>query len=310
MPAAYLHEQLALGARTAAATAYPAVASLPTAPLLTGAQGPDPFFFYKMLSLFRANRAAVESVGTLLHERRTNAFLLALLRHGMRSGPDSLAYALGFVTHYAADSTAHPFVYAHSFDAAGAYQSNLHCGLEAALDTWLYREQGHPQGVPLQMAGMAALTEPQRGAVTTALRVALGQVFPEHPVDEPAIRHCLADSVRTCRLLYSPRGIKYRLLCALGALLGQRGLVEAHALPLRLPQNDFLNLAHAAWCSPFEPGWARDESFSDIFAQAQARAANLLTAAWLFTQGEMEEEALAALLGNLHYDSGTALRDC
>ncbi len=87
-----------------------------------GAQGPDFCFFYKMLDPKKKN------FGSFLHQRGGfPAFCVykTFSAHSLRI----LAYALGFITHYAADVTFHPFVY------AAAKKSLLkHSRIENAID--------------------------------------------------------------------------------------------------------------------------------------------------------------------------------
>ncbi len=73
-----------------------------------GAQGPDLFFFYKPF-------ARGENLGRSLHRTGVKAWfssmLAALCSFTGREFSRSLAYALGFCTHLAADAVFHPFVY-------------------------------------------------------------------------------------------------------------------------------------------------------------------------------------------------------
>ncbi|MFQ9448178.1 MAG: zinc dependent phospholipase C family protein [Christensenellales bacterium] len=93
--------------------------------------------------------------------QKTDDFLLALCE---ACAGDALlrAYCCGFFTHYATDTTFHPFVYAHSLTAEGQYSGNTHCTLEHQLETLHYRREGHATGLPVQMGGFAALDDAQR----------------------------------------------------------------------------------------------------------------------------------------------------
>lgn len=83
-----------------------------------GCQGPDMFFFYRIGSKKEMN------LGKFLHRYRVfetfGLFLRALKQDGEdaraprlneREREQALAYVLGYITHYAADKTFHPFVY-------------------------------------------------------------------------------------------------------------------------------------------------------------------------------------------------------
>lgn len=69
-----------------------------------GAQGPDPFFFLKILS-------KEKNFGSLLHAIPYETFTAFFSRY--RSAPDerAAAYLAGYCSHYATDVVFHPFVY-------------------------------------------------------------------------------------------------------------------------------------------------------------------------------------------------------
>ena len=87
-----------------------------------GAQGADFCFFYKFFK--RKNN----NFGSYLHRKGGLATFQTLHAYAAQS-PALFAYAAGYITHYAADSILHPYVYAI------ADKSHLtHTRLESALD--------------------------------------------------------------------------------------------------------------------------------------------------------------------------------
>ena len=148
MPASYVHQSVAAYAADALSLF---TSDAERSALLAGAEGPDPMFF-----CFRPGKPFAPVVASLLHTQKTDDFLLALCD---ACAGDALlrAYCCGFFTHYATDTTFHPFVYAHSLTAAGKYSGNAHCTLEHQLETLHYRREGHATGLPVQMGGFAAL---------------------------------------------------------------------------------------------------------------------------------------------------------
>lgn len=92
-----------------------------------GAQGADFCFLYPHLGGFSQN------LGSLLH-RRGSLGAFAVCRAFAAKDADAYAYSLGYITHYAADVTFHPYVY------ATAGQSPLrHTRVESALDAFFKR---------------------------------------------------------------------------------------------------------------------------------------------------------------------------
>ena len=89
-----------------------------------GAQGADFCFFYRFL------RPKTKNLGSFLHRQGGyNAFCVLSKLSARCLG--LFAYSLGFITHYAADVTFHPFVYAQAGKSA-----LKHSRIEGAMDVY------------------------------------------------------------------------------------------------------------------------------------------------------------------------------
>ena len=105
MPEGYTHVRTAQ--KAAAAIHYKV--QCPAA-FAAGANGPDSFFCYEVWKKRAKRHFDLPTLGNRMHEEQTGAFLRSLCRH-VKSRPQ-VEYALGFLSHYAADTVVHPFVYA------------------------------------------------------------------------------------------------------------------------------------------------------------------------------------------------------
>ena len=95
-----------------------------------GAQGADFCFFYPVFKSF----SKVENFGRYLHKKGGYAALCVCKAFALDER--LYAYTLGYLTHYAADTVFHPFVYAQ------AGKSPLrHSRVEAALDSYFAAKQ-------------------------------------------------------------------------------------------------------------------------------------------------------------------------
>ncbi len=106
-----------------------------------GAQGPDVFFFYRVLSRSEYN------LGKFLHRFRVfevfSFFLSALgeggpLRLSSAAREKALSYILGYITHYCADATFHPFVY--NYLGENHCEKRVHQQMENDWDVYFLRE--------------------------------------------------------------------------------------------------------------------------------------------------------------------------
>ncbi len=129
MPALYTHALIA----NQVLQAYPTPLQEELRPFLPlyyfGAQGADFCFFYRFLTKDTPN------LGSYLHRKGSydsfSVFRLFSHRH-----TDIKAYALGYISHYAADTTFHPFVY--SLSKKSPLQHNR---IEYALDEYFKKKK-------------------------------------------------------------------------------------------------------------------------------------------------------------------------
>lgn len=91
-----------------------------------GAQGADFCFFYPSF------RAKTPNLGSYLH-RAGGYDAFSVLRLFAQKRPLIRTYALGFITHYAADSVFHPYVYARSGSSAWRHTRN-----ESLIDAYFF----------------------------------------------------------------------------------------------------------------------------------------------------------------------------
>ena len=99
-----------------------------------GLHGPDLMFYYKALQSNPVNR-----LGNAMHEQKGEVFFTRA-RTVVENATDksaALAYALGFVCHFALDSTCHPYVEAYVRESGVG-----HCEIETEFDNALMRKDG------------------------------------------------------------------------------------------------------------------------------------------------------------------------
>ena len=264
---------------------------------ILGAQGPDPLFFHQKYHPWRSGHVC--TLGNRMHGQRTAAFLLALLAEARTEV--QWAYACGFLTHYAADTTVHPFVYAWARNEDGTYCPPKHNLLEAAWDTWVWQENGGTDA-PKYYRTMPEKAELAEIAALTAKAAA--DVFPEYPVTAAEIRRAYLDVRRCERVLNSQHGRRRRFFGWLERKLGKPDMITQIVPPATVPEEDILNASRAPWANPWLPEEVRTESVPDLRAAAEAHGAELITAAERFRSKEMSAEELTALLGDRHYSSG------
>lgn len=299
MPGGYFH---LLCARRACAVA--GITPVETEAMLLGSQGPDPLFLMGMFPLRPGSKPS--RLAKDLHSRRTGRFLCALARGAKEGGAVERAFAMGFLTHYAIDSSVHPYVYSQSFDRKGNYSSLCHMALERGWDTMLWRRD-QKRGTPFSMPGV----EEAKGVwprVARLMERAVCEAFPETPVTAQQIERGYADAARANRLTHSPRGVKYALYWLLERAALHPGLLTAQCCPPRLRKGDVFNLEGRPWHAAAEPEKVRTESVEALRDAGIQWAATLLTAAESYFEGDLSEQMFAQQVGDLGMDTGAKSR--
>ena len=99
-----------------------------------GLHGPDLMFYYRALQSNPVNR-----LGNAMHEQPGRVFFTRArgVVNTARNKNAALAYALGFVCHFALDSTCHPYV--EQFTRSSGV---THCEIETEFDNMLMRRDG------------------------------------------------------------------------------------------------------------------------------------------------------------------------
>lgn len=133
MPTAFTHQLIAEDAMT------PSRASgLRLADYYFGAQGPDALFFYRFFTMRKDG-----NLGRLLHTDDVCGTFESMLAYA-RTHRGALAYALGYITHYASDSVFHPYVYYYAFEhcSTRAGRGALHTQMESDFDSYFLGREG------------------------------------------------------------------------------------------------------------------------------------------------------------------------
>jgi hypothetical protein len=286
-----LSDEAPASAPEAASSSASASSSAPTSPsasasasesrraFLLGNQGPDPFFY----TLLSPRLVEGKRFGSLMHHEKVAESIEAFRRLVDCPEPAGgliLAYLLGFVCHFTLDSIMHPFVYAQQNAICDAGikgldrrdGSTVHGQIEATLDMMMLcrrrgvgiSEYNYTRDVLKGSDGTLALLD-------TAYRALAHEVY---AVDLPAnaFSRGVKDMRLTIRLLYSPRGVKRRLIGGAERLFARHSFAQAMSPPADVGAVcDFDNRARDAWADPFT-GKISHADFDELYAKAQATA--------------------------------------
>ncbi len=153
----------------------------------TGCHGPDILFYYKPV---KANR--INELGYGMHGLPAAPFFERARDIVAQRGDGALAYALGFVTHFALDSTCHGYV-----ESERKLLGITHTKLEVEFDRYLLSLNGveRPEAVPLTRH-----IYPDKAVAA--------EIAPFFSLTEGEIVRSLKDMRRICNLFVCPGRVK------------------------------------------------------------------------------------------------------
>ena len=290
MPEGYTHVRTA---RKAAAAIHYKVRH--PAAFAAGANGPDVFFSFEVWKRPARRRADLTALGERMHAEATGAFLQSLLRH-VKTGAQ-VDYALGFLSHYAADTLLHPYVAAVCQPGMPYAGKGGHGYFEIALDSTLHAEDTGVSLVPADDC-CPLLTGQDLAEVAALLRAALYETYGLQVSAE-----CLADAFyyfhRVRRLFTSRHGVRRAAFYVAETFFGGRGFLTGHvsprALALDLPDD---------WTDP-ATGEQRHGGAFALLKQAEKCSALYMTGALQHWMGVLPQSDMVRLLGSRDYGTGT-----
>lgn len=266
-----------------------------------GANGPDIFFCYRAWKSGENRGENLPELGSRMHDENTGAFLRALVENA--ATPAQRSYALGFLSHYAADCTVHPYVVCVTENDGPYARPGGHGYFEIAVDSFLHEQDTGKASIPVDdttpcLSG-AALAE-VGAQLQKSLQAAFGVTIS---------REALADTfwhTRALRRLFISRfHIKYALFWLVEPAFGGRGAVTGHITPARLvgtgkhPKGSL----PCPWIHPFT-GEEQTDDLNALLEKAEKRSAAYLLAAKGYWDGRLSMDKLSALLGSASYLSG------
>jgi hypothetical protein len=253
---------------------------------LLGNQGPDPLFYAAVNPII----AGYHKLGQTMHHAKTPELLAAFKESlcVLTDGEKSIgrAYALGFLCHYALDSTMHPFVYCHQYALCDAGEPGLtrddgnevHGVIESEFDEMvLFTKRGETIATfnpsrEILHANRTVLGIISKMYVYVALNV-YGEIVPEK-----LFAQAVGAFRFTQHVFYSPTGIKREAIGNVERLVRSHSFYQSMShRAVEVPTSVFDNADHDSWTNPFT-GDVRTTSFWDLFNHAQDVAKGAIAA--------------------------------
>lgn len=280
-----------------------------------GAQGPDIFFYYKPQPWL--NSEDISDIGHHIHTHEINRFFVHSanrIKHAISADPVGFfksrikttslhmefSYLAGFLSHYAADTLCHPYIFYFS-GVSGGYN---HKYFECALDT-LINDIYNGKKAKLHKTGKAiVLTKKESMVIAGYLSRVLRDTF-NYTIDEKLLKRCFSDMSTTLKTLYDPIKIKSKPIQVIDKLSKSNGRIATAKFPAKIdPTIDYLNIKKITWCHPCDEDLIYHDSFLDRFKASIQRSQSLIKGLSFYLINTSTLHQFEQLLGDTMYDTG------
>ena len=233
-----------------------------------GAQGADILYFLHI------RRGKEKNLGSYFHNSGAYGAFRSLLAAAEEGDEFAFSYAAGCITHYAADTVFHPYVYgmiAKFNEFEPDWYGRRHSYIENDLDSYFVQKYCgiSVQGYPFPRLERH-VNVPKLYAVLSRMCKDCGQ----RAFSERALRAALDRFFRFGRFFTDENLRRRRFFGA-----AERALRAPHLFSSMYRRPDYdercLNLGRGEWSNPSAPDFVSNESAGDLFARAEGEGVRL-----------------------------------
>jgi hypothetical protein len=235
-----------------------------------GSQGPDMLFF----SHASVMPGSLHKYGNLLHENKVYEVLSYFEKYAEGDG-DLHSYLMGYICHYALDSTMHPLIYGRT---SVVHQQNdeaegvIHVAMESEIDVWTLNQRGKTVN-DYNVFKYLGVDKESRFKLAEMYHCMFRNIF---GIEIPAskIRHDIIE-VDVWTKWIRPRKTTHDLIYAGESLAGgNHGLTAMMLYDTQV--GPIINLDHHAYTVPWAPHNTVCASVPELYGAAVLKAQRLL----------------------------------
>lgn len=262
-----------------------------------GTNGPDALFFYKVWK--KNKKPDLLSIGSMMHKNKTGNFLISLVKNA--DSPTKKSFVAGFLTHYATDKTAHPYV-AFLTDTKNAPYNipHGHGFYECTLDSELHKVD---YGTRIVEGHQSSPTPPKDELLEIAelLHIALLETYNED-ISQDMLVECYYDMLRMRKLFISRIGIRRGIFYIAERLIFK----EPGYILSNLSPGHKLKTLPSSWKNPFT-GQKCAGGMKELLIEAQAVGTEFINKVNDYWNNNISLEEFRAIIGNKSYETGLEL---
>ena len=240
------------------------------------AQSTDSLMFYNLLSIIPGKK--IRMFQKQFHRNQTQEFFINLLKYIKESDKkdkDTLSFLYGFITHYALDSTIHPYIFYKTgyFDKSkpNSYKyNNIHTFMETFIDNDMIRRRYKTNPYKFNFSKFCFDIKPFSNNLNQTINYTFYNTFKIKNMDKIYYKSLKQMNFFIKYFRQDKYGIKKNIYKFFDSFTSQRTF-RLEALSYHYPLNDrhnFLNLNNKMWRNPTTYDLTSTESFVDLYLKA------------------------------------------
>lgn len=280
-----------------------------------GTQGPDIFFYHKIYPW--QNSGNIFEFANLIHSTKTSKFFINSIKiikkqieenhinffkteNKTTDAHKQFAYIAGFLTHYALDTKAHPYIFYFS----GVNSSHNHKYFECIIDTILANVYDAKKMKLFKTSKVIKLKNYDINLVGNLLNK-IGNLTFNVDIPTEATSTSIKDIKSIMAIMYDPRHLKRATISLVDKVTKLKGKMKTASFPAKLDPNvDYLNLKHRKWFHPCNDEIMYTDSFLQLFDKSITRSEDLILHFSMLISDKITDKYFSELHGNLLYDTG------
>ena len=274
------------------------------------AQSTDSLMFYNLLSVMPGKN--IRNFQKYFHKNQTQEFFLNLLKYIKDSNikdKDTLSVLFGFITHYALDSTIHPYIFYKTGcfikNKPSTYKyNNIHTFMETFIDNDMIRRRLKTNPYEFQFSKFCFNTSPFSDNLNKTINYTFYNTFKLKDMDKIYYKSLKQMNFFLKYFRQDRYGIKKNIYKFFDSFTS-KNTFRLEALSYHYPLKDrhnFLNSNHSTWRNPTTYDMTSTESFVDLYLKA-IKIAKILTCA-SFDYLNDKEIDLEKIFDNTSYVTG------
>ncbi len=239
-----------------------------------GAQGPDFFFFHRVLPWWKGE--SLSEYGGRLHKAKPSEIIAALREYASGGGGLAQSYMCGFFCHYSLDRTAHPFIHDSERKLLKLHPEQsltvFHNEIEATLDVIMLRYERNDLPIDFDLRTALPANSGVQNMVASMYDYLLGQMFGVS-VGRPQVFQATEDARRALGHLNDRTTLKRRFVRGMEDIAKKPHILSCLLRPAEDGKWDYANAMHNTW---EKDGELHEESFFELFDAAADGAMKMI----------------------------------